>query len=127
MEPQFSKSFEKGDLHELRKVEAIGQKLTEIGPITLKTGINDIIKTIDINKWKNIPLPLHQSSKALFSCVNLLERFSLFLDHRFNNLTTAANQQWGNIGDDISKVGDRTEQVQKEMIDLMSVRISKAE
>ena len=59
--------------------------------------------------------------------MNLLERFSLFLDHRFNNLTTAVNQQWGNIGDDISKVGERTEQVQKEMIDQMSVRIAKAE
>ena len=59
MERQFSKSFEMSDLHELRKVEAINQKLTEIGPTTLKTGINDIIKTIDIDKWKNIPLPLH--------------------------------------------------------------------
>jgi hypothetical protein len=56
----------------------------------LTQAVNKNLKSIAIDDWKNIPLPLCESTKSLKVCINDLKRFVIFMDNRFTNLTTSS-------------------------------------
>ena len=58
----------------------------------MKQNLEEIIKSIHVEQWKNIPLPVCISTTALMTCINDLKKFSLYMEHRFSNLVASTNQ-----------------------------------
>ena len=112
-----------------------------LGPTQLTQAVNKHLKSIAIEEWKNIPLPLCESTKSLKNCVNDLKRFVIFLDGRFTNLTTStatATIENGNLVENFkteaketieaieTKLHNKMNEVQTDLqrkVDLMEARI----
>ena len=51
-----------------------------IGPNQLSNGLFNIMSSIDVKSWKNIPEPVCNTTTGLLSCIDYLKRFVLFMD-----------------------------------------------
>lgn len=52
--------------------------------------IDNCIKVTNVEKWKNIPLPVCSATSEMLQCIDYIKKFILFLDGRFTNLIIAS-------------------------------------
>lgn len=67
------------------------QTLQAIGPNQLITYLEKIAKEVNVDQWKNIPMPVCEAVQGAYQSVDLLKRFVVFLETRFDKLMTSTS------------------------------------
>jgi len=60
-----------------------------IPPQVLMTKLDEFRDAIDVSEWKNIALPVCDTTNGIVEAIDLLKRFVLILDNRFEKLITS--------------------------------------
>lgn len=61
-----------------------------IGPNQLKSQLETLKKAIPPHEqWKNVPVPVCRTSEICIASIDLLKKFSLFIESRFQNVVTS--------------------------------------
>jgi hypothetical protein len=92
-------------------VKKISKDETVLGPTQLTLAVNRQLKSISIDEWKNIPVPLCESTNSLKKCINDIKKFVIFMDTRFTNLSTStasATIENGNLVENFKKDAKET-------------------
>lgn len=77
------------------------KKVAAMSPATLTAALDTITSQISVEQWKNIPKPVCEATTALFNCVEMLKRFTLYQDGRFANMQSKCDQ---NNTDSLTKI-----------------------
>lgn len=60
-----------------------------IPPQQLLTKLDELKDLTDVSEWKNIALPVCDTTNHIIESIDLLKRFVLILDNRFEKLITS--------------------------------------
>ena len=61
-----------------------GRTSIEIGPVQFQKILNDLVDSVRVDDWRNIPIVVKESIGAMVNVFDTLKKFIIALEHRIN-------------------------------------------